>query len=86
VITQDKIANLQIDVVKLETQRQEAVDSYVYAMISSGRKPALDSAPTDAIVQGYINLVGTTTMDDTSLFKKGTEIAKDRGDFICPQQ
>lgn len=65
--------------------KESATDAYLYAMISSNRKPAIDVVPLNDLGQAYINVVGASDLSIQELFQKGKELAKERGDYVCPQ-
>lgn len=86
----NEIGDLKDQVVAVEVERDTAIElkrnateAYVYAMISSGRKPTLDAVSLDDLQQAYVDVVGGVTLEDSDLFIKGENIAKERGDFIC---
>ena len=97
-ITSEKIDELEAQIAVIESEKsmlisevasqkavkEKSADAYLYAMISSGRKPALNVMPLNDLQASYIRTVGSVEITDKDLFEVGVKKARIKNDFICP--
>jgi hypothetical protein len=56
-ISTENATTLENNISKLESEKQEILNKYTYAQLTSGRGPDLSVAPTDEIAQSYVDIV-----------------------------